>query len=202
MPDFPATLDPRTTALVVMDYQPAILDALGDPDRLVARAREAIDLVRSRGGHVAYVRIAFEPSDLEAVPAHSAFAPAAAAVAEPLRHGAPTAEVHDRLTPEPGDIVVRKTRVGAFSTTDLDERLQAAGIHTLVLAGVSTSGVVLSTVRDAHDRDYAVLVLADASGDPREDIHAFLTEHIFPRQARVIELEELGRLLVAEEANR
>ena len=54
--------------------------------------------------------------------------------------------------------MVRKTRVGAFSTTDLDEQLRQRGVDTLLLAGISTSGVVLSTVRDAHDRDYRVFV--------------------------------------------
>ena len=61
---------------------------------------------------------------------------------------------------------MRKQRVGAFSTTDLHEQLQARGIDTLVLAGISTSGCVHSTVLDAFDRDYRVIVLSDACADP------------------------------------
>ena len=81
-------------------------------------------------------------------------------------------QIHDEIAPQDGDIVVRKTRVGPFGTTDLDEQLQAKGIDTLILAGISTSGVVLSAVRDGHDR-----------------------ERIFPRQAEVITSGELaGRL--------
>jgi nicotinamidase-related amidase len=57
--------------------------------------------------------------------------------------------------------------------------------------------VPLSTVRDAYDRDYRLLVLADASADPDPDVHAFLTEKIFPRQAEVITVAELDRLLEA-----
>jgi nicotinamidase-related amidase len=68
--------------------------------------------------------------------------------------------------------VVRKTRVGAFSTTDLEQQLNDRGINTLILAGVSTSGVVLSTVREAADRDYHIYVLADASADRDAHVHA------------------------------
>ena len=67
--------------------------------------------------------------------------------------GAPSSAVDERISPEHGDIVVRKIRVGAFSTTNLDEQLRARRVDTL-LAGISTSGVVLSTVRDAAHRDY------------------------------------------------
>jgi nicotinamidase-related amidase len=58
------------------------------------------------------------------------------------------------VPPQPGDLVVRKTRVGAVSTADLDRQLRDRGIDTLVLAGISTSGVVLSTLIEAADRDY------------------------------------------------
>jgi nicotinamidase-related amidase len=53
----------------------------------------------------------------------------------------------------------------------------------------------LSTVRDANDRDYRVLVLADATADPDPDTHAFLTERIFPRQADVITVADLAAIL-------
>jgi nicotinamidase-related amidase len=68
-------------------------------------------------------------------------------------------------------------------------------VDTLILAGISTSGVVLSTVRDASDRDYRVLVLADATADPDADVHEFLIERILPRQADVITTAQLEGLL-------
>ena len=92
---------------------------------------------------------------------------------------------------------MRKTRVGAFSTTDLDQQLRDRGIDTLILAGISTSGVVLSTVRDAADRDYRVYVLEDASADPDPEVHDLLIRKIFPRQAYVISIAELSNLLTA-----
>jgi nicotinamidase-related amidase len=187
---FPA-IDPRRTALLVMDYQAGILDRLDDAETLLACAAEAIAVVRDRGGQIGYVRVAFEDADYAAAPPHSRFA----SVGPEMHSDSPATAIHDRVAPEPGDIIVRKTRVGAFSTTDLDQQLHDRGITSLILAGISTSGVVLSTVRDAADRDYQVFVLADGCADPGPGVHEFLTETIFPRQARVITSGELKDVL-------
>jgi nicotinamidase-related amidase len=187
---FPA-IDPRRTALLVMDYQAGILDRLDDAEPLLSCAADAIALVRDRGGQIGYVRVAFDDTDYDTVPAHSRFA----SIGPEMHSDSPATAIHDRVAPEPGDITVRKTRVGAFSTTDLDQQLRDRGVTTLVLAGISTSGVVLSTVRDAADRDYQVFVLADGCADPAPGVHEFLTEQIFPRQAQVITSAELKDVL-------
>jgi nicotinamidase-related amidase len=75
--------------------------------------------------------------------------------------------------------------VSAFSGSDLDVLLRATGAGTLVLAGIATSGVVLSTVRQAADLDYRLVVLADACADRDEEVHRVLTGKVFPRQAVV-----------------
>ena len=93
--------------------------------------------------------------------------------------------------------MVRKTRVGAFSSTDLDARLRSAGVDTLVLAGITTSGVVLSTVREAFDRDYRMYVLADATADPDPLTHEFLLGRVLPGQAEVITVDQLAGVLRA-----
>jgi nicotinamidase-related amidase len=195
MPSTLPVIDPRQTALLVMDYQAGILGRLGDAGPLLSRAAEAIALVRGHGGQIGYVRVAFDDADYDAVPAHSRFAPLLATAGPAMHSDSPATAVHDAVAPEPGDIIVRKTRVGAFSTTDLDRQLRDRDITTLILAGISTSGVVLSTVRDAADRDYQVLVLADACADPVPGVHDFLTEKIFPRQAHVITSAELKEVL-------
>jgi nicotinamidase-related amidase len=184
-------IDPRRTALLVMDYQAGILSRLGDAEALLSCAADAIAVVRGRGGQIGYVRVAFEDADYDTVPPHSRFA----SIGQEMHSDSAATAVHDAVAPEPGDIIVRKTRVGAFSTTDLDQQLRDRGITTLILAGISTSGVVLSTVRDAADRDYQVLVLADACADPGPGVHEFLTEKIFPRQAHVITAAELKDVL-------
>jgi nicotinamidase-related amidase len=178
-----------------MDYQNMIVDMLGEPDDLLARAADAIATVRRAGGHVCYVRVAFQDADLVGIPATSRMGARVASSPRAFHDDSPSTAVHDRVAPEPDDIVVRKVRVGAFSTTDLDAQLRERGIDTLLVAGISTSGCVLSTVRDASDRDYRVVVLADATADPEPDVHAFLTERIFPRQADVVTVAELEALL-------
>ncbi|CAF1110144.1 unnamed protein product [Adineta steineri] len=107
----------------------------------------------------------------------------------------PDAAFHKNVAPQAGDIVVRKTRVGAFSTTDLDQQLRQRGITNLILAGVSTSGAVLSTVRDAADRDYQLYILVDGTADLDPEVHDILIKKIFPRQAYIITTAELGDLI-------
>jgi len=191
MPDPTRTFDPHRAALLVMDYQNGILDRVADAGGLLARARDAIAAARHSGMHVGYVRVAFTDADYAAVPGTNKTFTALVA-GRSMHADAPETAVHDDVAPEPGDIVVRKTRVGAFSTTDLDDRLRGYEIDTLVLAGISTSGVVLSTVRDAADRDYRLSVLADGCADTDPANHEFLTQKIFPRQCDVISVADLS----------
>ena len=195
MTDAVPTIDPRRAVLLVMDYQVALLDHLEGADELLDGLAEAIADMRRAGGHVGYVRVAFTDGDLAAIPATSRMAAAVATRATTLHADAPTSVIHDRVAPEPGDIVVRKVRVGAFSTTDLAAQLDALGVDTLLLAGIATSGVVLSTLRDASDRDYRVFVVADACADPDPEVHELLIGKVFPRQAHVVTLADLPGLL-------
>ena len=193
--DLPA-IDPARSALLIMDYQAGILERLTGADELLTRMAETLANAREQGVHIGYVRVAFADADYDALPTtNKTFA--AIAAGRNMHHEAPETAVHPAVAPAAGDIIVRKTRVGAFSTTDLDQQLRDRGIDTLILAGISTSGVVLSTVRDAADRDYRVFVLEDGSADPDPEVHNFLIRKIFPRQAYVISIAELSNLLTA-----
>ena len=79
-----------------------------------------------------------------------------------------------------------KKRVSAFAGSDLELVLRAREVTHLVLGGIATSGVVLSTVRAAADSDYRLTVLADLCLDGDEEVHRVLTGKVFPRQAEVI----------------
>jgi nicotinamidase-related amidase len=197
MTDATPTIDPQRSALLVMDYQEAIVGMIDDSDALVARAVGAIDLVRARGGHVGYVRVAFTDADLQSIPPTSRMGARIASGPEAFMDDSGATQIDARVAPRDGDMIVRKTRVGAFSTTDLAQQLADREIDTLILAGISTSGVVLSTVRDASDRDYALYVLSDATADRDASVHACLMEQVFPRQADVITVAELDGLLAA-----
>jgi nicotinamidase-related amidase len=186
-------IDPAKTALLVMDYQNGIFERVEGGDALLAGVKHTIALIRDHGAAIGYIRVAF--ADGEA-PSGTMGQRIGGEAARTMFHAdSPATQIHDELAPHNGDIVVRKTRVGPFTTTDLHEQLQAKGIDTLILAGISTSGVVLSTVRDGHDRDYRLIVLSDLCADREADVHAFLIERIFPRQAEVITSSELQRLL-------
>ncbi len=79
-----------------------------------------------------------------------------------------------------------KKRISAFAGSDLDVILRGGDVTSVALAGISTSGVVLSTVREAADRDYELTVLEDLCLDGDDEVHRVLTQKVFPRQAEVI----------------
>jgi nicotinamidase-related amidase len=179
-----------------MDYQNGIVGMVDNSDELLAIASNLTKMFRDHGGTVGYVRVGFADGDLDDVRATSGMAAMITPERREYMHADhPATQIHDAIAPEEGDIVVRKQRVGAFSTTDLHEQLQARGIDTLVLAGISTSGVIQSTVLDAFDKDYRVIVLADAVADPNAEVHNFLLEHVFPKRGEVIEVRELHGLM-------
>ncbi len=190
----PTGIDPTRTALLLMDFQPVIVDSAPDADGLLQRATTARQVARKHGVRVGYVRVAFGPQDYASIPPRNkSFA--ALASGGRLLDGSPEAAIHPALRPEDDDFVVTKTRVGAFSTTNLSTHLNGRNIDTVVLAGISTSGVVLSTVRDAADRDYRIVVLADCCADPRPKVHRVLLDDVFPRQADVIDHSALAAIL-------
>ena len=195
-PIAPDSIDPDRAALLVMDFEEVVLAGLPDTAELLARAAEAIAVARRRGLTVAYVRLAFENDEFGQVRSWTRMAATIAQAGwEVWRDDSPSTAVHGLLAPKDGDIVVRKTRTGAFSTTGLDNQLRSRGVDTLVLAGIHTSGVVLSTVRDAADRDYRLFVLGDACADPAADVGRFLLQKILSTQARIIDVGLLESLL-------
>ncbi len=98
----------------------------------------------------------------------------------------PEAQIVDAMAPRAAEPVVVKHRVGPFGGTDLAPILRAHAVDTLVLAGVATSGVVLSTVRHAADEDYRLVIVEDACADADAEVHRVLMEKVFPRQATVV----------------
>jgi len=189
-------IDPERTALLAMDFQNGIVAVVPEPDALVERVKGAIADVRAAGGTIGYVRVAFTEDDWAQVPeTNKTFS--AVAAAKMLHHEHDATQIDERIAPEDGDIVVRKIRIGAVSTTDLHQQLHDRGIDTLILSGISTSGVVLSTLIDAADRDYRVFVLTDGVADPRPEVHRILVDEVFPSRAHLIDTTQLSELLKA-----
>ncbi|WP_426501898.1 cysteine hydrolase family protein [Dactylosporangium sp. McL0621] len=178
----------RRPVLLAMDFQQGIVDRAGGGAALAAVSR-AIEAARAAAIPVMYVRVAFRPGYPEAAPANPVFG-AIHRSGDAMTQDHPATQLHAALPVRPGEPVILKRRVSAFAGSDLDVLLRAAGATDLVLAGISTSGVVLSTVRQAADLDYALTVLSDACADRDEEVHRVLTEKIFPRQAAVTTADE------------
>ncbi|HEY3752420.1 MAG TPA: isochorismatase family cysteine hydrolase [Pseudonocardiaceae bacterium] len=175
------------SALLVMDIQRSIVERFPSDDYL-PRLRDAIDTARSAGVPVIYVVVGFRPGHPEISKRNKSFG--ARIGSGTFVTGDAGAEIHPDVVPAPGDTVVTKRRVSAFAGSDLDMVLRAGEIDTLVLTGIATSGVVLSTVRQAADLDYRITVLADGCLDSDPEVHRVLTEKVFPRQADVISVAD------------
>lgn len=183
------TLD-RQTAVLIMDYQNDIVNMLPDDQRqpLLERAGAVLTKARKLGLPIIYIAVRFRKGYPEVSPRNKGFSNLKES--NRLIEGTEGADIHEKVAPQSQDVVVTKRRVGAFSTTDLDVVLRSKDITHLVLMGISTSGVVLSTVRWAADMDYQLTVIADACADRDEEVHRVLTEKVFPRQANVINSTE------------
>jgi nicotinamidase-related amidase len=173
-----------TQALLLMDIQNGLIDLVGAGsdylDRVVAtqeRAEQA-DLL------VVLVHVAFGPGHPEISARNKTYA--AIKAHGGLVHGDRAADPHPRQIRGNGEIVVTKKRVSAFAGSDLELVLRSQNVTSLVLGGMLTSGVVLSTVRDAADRDYHITVLEDLCLDLDEEVHRVLIQKVFPTQADVM----------------
>mgnify|MGYP004725946601 FL=1 len=109
--------------------------------------------------------------------------------------GSEDMRIEATLAPQEQEPVIIKHRIGAFSGTDLDMILRAKEVRTLLLAGVTTSGVVLSTFRQAFDLDYDVVVIEDACADSDTDTQAFLMGKLIPQIGSVINSDTLIKSL-------
>ena len=182
------TIDRSRSAVLVMDYQAAVVTGFAaDPEPLVKRAAEVLTHARRAGLKIIDIVVNFRPGYPEVSPRNVNFN----AVRQSGRFIAEAGtEVHPAVAPQPGDITVVKHRVGAFPGTDLDMILRSNDIETVIMFGIATSGVVLSTLRHAADADYRLIVLKDCCSDRDAEVHRVLTEKVFPRQATVITAAE------------
>ena len=178
------TIDVSTTAVLIMDYQNDIVANFGSGDAgLVQRAAGALDGARKAGIPIIHVVIHFRPGYPE-VTDRGTFK--ALKDAGAFQEGSPGADIHPGVAPKEGDVVVVKKRVGAFSGSDLDYVLRGLERHNLVLFGIATSGVVLTTVRWAADLDFDLTVLSDCCADRDDEVHRVLLEKVLARQATVM----------------
>jgi nicotinamidase-related amidase len=180
----------QNTALLVMDMQCGISGMMAPPviASLTTTIASTIKHARSHGIPVIYVTISFRAGLPEISNNNKSFS--AGKERFKTLNMEEFARILPELAPQGEEVVVVKRRFSAFTGSDLEVNLRAAGIQHIVLTGVSTSGVVLSTLREAADKDYQITVLADCCADGDEEVHRVLVEKVFPRQAEILTAEE------------
>jgi ureidoacrylate peracid hydrolase len=206
-PKLPAALDPRRTALLVIDMQNGFLSPGGSIARLglpidrtgatVEPARRLLQAFRDAGAPVLFTRTVFRADYADAGLQAERFPPLAA-----LGHlvdGSADAAIVEALAPRAGERVIRKNRFDAFLATPLDEALRAAGVETLVLAGVATNVCVESTARAAFDRGFRVVIPREATASYTREMEeaslvtlGFMFSTVAPTSA-VVEAIAAGR---------
>jgi nicotinamidase-related amidase len=177
-------LDPKSTALVLIDLQQGILGYELVPNtgaQLLTGGQKLAERFRAAGAAVVLVNVDFakDGADMLRQP-----------VDEPSgmpKGGFPAgwSEFPPGLK-QPGDVVITKRQWGAFHGTELDLQLRRRGIRTIVLGGVATHIGVESTARQAHEHGYELLIVSDATSSNVAEAHAMSMKHIFPRLARVV----------------
>jgi nicotinamidase-related amidase len=177
----PKTLD---TALLILDFQIGIGDQ-AYATSAVQRVATALRAGRAAGLPVVFSKVKFRPGYRDVADSNKAFS--LIKTKNLFTHDA--SKLISSVQPEHNEIVVDKNRYSAFSGNDLKQVLRSGGIHHLVMAGLSTSGVILSTFARAVDEDYRITILSDACADPKACLHEELMTNLFPRSANVLTVD-------------
>ena len=184
-------------ALLVLDVQNGIIGNLGDKATgYIKRVQTAVDAAHAANLPVFFIVVRFRKGYPEVNPNNKMFA----AIREHNQQSSmdeTSPSTQPVITPGENDLVIAKKRVSAFAGSDLEMILRAQGINHLVLCGVATGRVVLHTLCQATDNDYTVTVLADGCADHDDEIHRFLLEKVFPREAEVVTIEQWAQSLTS-----
>lgn len=189
-------INPAHSAVLSMDCQAGIVSiyAKDDKDAFLARASSVLNHARAAGITVIYVRVGFRPRLPEVSSRNSLFAAIKSSPQHQKLFEEPLGGIDPAIAPKEGDIVITKHRVSAFTGTDLAMILRANEIDTLVLFGIATSGVVLSTLLEAADSDFRLAVIKDCCADLDTDLHECLFSKFFRSRATVLSAEEFGEV--------
>ena len=188
--------DTARTAILALDCQTGLVSIYAKPEaEFIARTSQLLTAAREAAMPVIFVHVAFRPGLPEVSSRNKLFAAIKFSPQHQKLFEAAAGAIHPALAPEPSDIVITKHRVSAFSGTDLAMILRAKEIDTLILFGIATSGVVLSTLLEASDADYNLIVIQDCCADLDPELHATLVTRLFPQRAEVFTADELVKAL-------
>lgn len=175
----------QSTVLLVMDVQVHFLDLFPDNSDLVKCINASIAAAHSANIPVIYVVAGFRKDFIDVASNSKLYD-----MFKQLSVNLEDPQVHPLITKRSEDIVITKKRAGAFSGSDLLVLLRAWKIEKLVLLGIETGGVVLTTVTEAFDMDYEITVLSDCCVDRDPEVHDQLVNKVLPKHANVLKVED------------
>ena len=175
-------------ALIVMDMQNGIVNGLQQKENVIANNQKAIEHARRNSVAVIFVRVAFTGEYMEVSPNNKMFSQMKAK-GVPMNKQDESTQIVEALNRQAKEPLVTKHRLSAFTGSNLEVLLRGLQVDHLVLTGVSTSGVVLSTAVEAADKDYKLTLLSDAMADQDVEKHQFLIDKILTRYADVTTAE-------------
>jgi nicotinamidase-related amidase len=183
---------PAHTAVLSMDCQTGIVSIYtkDDKDAFLTRAASVLNHARAAGMTVIHVQVGFRPGLPEVSSRNVLFGAIKSSAQHQKLFQEPLGAIPAVIAPKEGEIVITKHRVSAFTGTDLAMILRANDIDTLVLYGIATSGVVLSTLVEAADADFRLAVIKDCCADLDSNLHDCLINKFFPSRASVLSLRE------------
>lgn len=184
----PLLIDPKTTALVVIDLQRGILARETSPysaPHVLERAVALLAAARKARATVVLVNVGFSPDEKDRL------ATPADAPNPPGKVPDGYSDLDPALGPEAGDLLITKRQWGAFYGTMLDLQLRRRGIRTMILSGIATNFGVESTARDAWERGYELVFAEDAMAGLSSGAHHFAITTIFPRLGRIRSTDQI-----------
>jgi nicotinamidase-related amidase len=177
-------LDPKKTALVLIDLQQGILGYAKAPrpgSAVVEASAALVERFRESGAPIVLVRVGWSSDFGDALKQ---------AVDQPSvvpANGLPVDWWHfpAELGVEERDIKITKRQWNAFFGTELDLQMRRRGVETIVLGGISTNIGVESTARAAYELGYSLILVEDAMSGPILEHHRASLDYIFPRLGQV-----------------
>ena len=184
-------IDPAHTAILSMDCQVGIVSIYtrDAKDAFLDRVASALNHARATGMTIIHIKVGFRPGLPEISSRNALFGAIKSSEQHQRLFQEPLGAIPDTIAPRGDEIVITKHRISAFSGTDLAMILRANDIDTLVLYGIATSGVVLSTLVEAADADYRLAVISDCCADLDSAIHDCLIQRFFPTRGSVFSSE-------------
>ncbi|MFI2743691.1 cysteine hydrolase family protein [Zhouia sp. PK063] len=178
----------NNAALLIMDMQSSILQRIENASPLLENVNQAIKKAKVNQIPVIYVAVGFRADAPEISVNNKSFYTIASQINWTTEFADSWLQLHPDLEVDEHALKIVKRRVSAFTGSDLEVLLRGLNTNHIILTGVATSGVVLSTLREAADKDFQISVIEDCCVDPDPEVHKILITKVFPKQAEVLSL--------------